>query len=82
MRGWALGRGAAAVSGVRDTDQGAKAFVARLHELAAGKKVRVGVLDDAPKQEHDGASGRGPSASPSTATKRGSKGENACRAPR
>lgn len=44
------------MSGVRDTDQGANAFVARLRALD-GAKVRVGVLDDAPKRESDGASG-------------------------
>lgn len=35
--------------GVTDRDHGAKAMIARLRELAAGRIARVGVLDDAPK---------------------------------
>lgn len=45
------------MSGVTVKDRGAKAFVDRLRELGAGTKVRVGVLDDGPKRERDGASG-------------------------
>ena len=44
------------MSKVTVKDSGAKALLARAHKLAAGRVVRVGVLDDAPKTEHDGGS--------------------------
>jgi phage gpG-like protein len=44
---------------VRVVDNGADAFVARLRALKAGKAgVRVGVLNDAPKKEREGATGK------------------------
>lgn len=43
---------------VTDTDHGAKAMRERIAALAASTaRVRVGILDDAPKREHDGADG-------------------------
>ncbi len=44
------------MSGVRDTDKGARALAARVHRVA-GSRVRVGVLNDAPKEEGEGAAG-------------------------
>lgn len=44
---------------VTDTDRGAKAMAARLRALATTKRtVRVGILADGPKQDHDGGSGK------------------------
>lgn len=43
------------MSTVRDTDKGARALATRLHRVA-GSRVKVGVLDDAPKEEGEGAS--------------------------
>ena len=40
---------------VRDTDKGARALATRLHRVA-GSRVKVGVLDDAPKEEGESAS--------------------------
>lgn len=37
--------------GVTTTDHGAAALLARARELAGGLRVRVGILDDAPKRE-------------------------------
>lgn len=45
------------MSKVTVKDNGAKALLARAHKLAAGRVVRVGVLDDAPKREGDGGTG-------------------------
>lgn len=44
------------MSGVRVTDNGAAKFVANLKALAA-RRVRVGVLDDAPKRSGENAKG-------------------------
>jgi hypothetical protein len=44
------------VTTVRDTDKGARALAARLHRVA-GSRVKVGVLDDAPKEEGESFSG-------------------------
>jgi phage gpG-like protein len=44
------------MSTVRDTDKGARALATRLHR-AAGSRVKVGVLDDAPKEEGEGRAG-------------------------
>jgi hypothetical protein len=45
------------MSKVTVKDNGAKALLARAHKLAAGRVVRVGVLDDAPKREGEGGTG-------------------------
>lgn len=45
------------MSKVTVKDNGAKALLARAHKLAAGRAVRVGVLDDAPKREGEGGTG-------------------------
>lgn len=41
---------------LRDTDKGARALAARLHR-EAGSRVKVGVLEDAAKEEGEGRSG-------------------------
>ena len=41
---------------VRDTDKGASALAARLHRVA-GSRVKVGVLQDAPKEAEEGSAG-------------------------
>lgn len=41
---------------ITDTDRGARAIVQRLHRVA-GSRVKVGVLDDAPKEEGDSRAG-------------------------
>jgi len=44
---------------VTDTDRGAKALMQRLRGLAASsRRVRVGILSDAPKKEREGATGK------------------------
>lgn len=45
------------MSRVTVKDHGAKALLERAHKLAAGRVVRVGVLDDAPKREGEGGTG-------------------------
>lgn len=47
------------MSRVTVKDHGAKALLERAHKLAAGRVVRVGVLDDAPKREGEGEGGTG-----------------------
>lgn len=39
---------------VTTTDRGAKDMLRRAHELAGGMRVKVGILDDAPKDVHPG----------------------------
>lgn len=54
---------------VTDTDRGAKAFAERIKALAASTaRVRVGVLADAPKQEHASVGAEGGTAAPKPVT--------------
>lgn len=42
------------MSGVTDTDHGWRAMLARAREIAQGRTVKVGILEDAPKEERGG----------------------------
>lgn len=45
-------------SKVTDKDNGARELLAKVRELAAGRKVRVGILADAPKDDAPGQRGK------------------------